>query len=245
MKVSYGGVYSNTVGIAAFTKVHRPILPGTRDRLVAVMGRDGALDYGSDAEPKYITCEFYLHGATVETYRGYVRSIAEWLSVGLAQLIFEDEPSVYYMARPVGSVEDEQTLLLGRGKITFVVPSGYAEAVTTVTATAFPAENAGTLPCHGIVTVTMAQAADDIKITLAETGEYILLIKDAVRWPVSLEIGDEIVIDTDKRLVTVQANDARAGVSYLSDWFKIPTGDFSITTNKLADVEVTYRELYR
>ena len=97
--------------------------------------------------------------------------------------------------------------------------------------------NAGTKPCDCIVTCDMtADSTGGLRITLVETSEYLDLDR-------SLSNGDEVIFNTQTRMVTVNSSDARGDIDFDSTWFKLPVGTWTIlsdTTN--TDMEVTYRQ---
>ena len=97
--------------------------------------------------------------------------------------------------------------------------------------------NSGTKPCDCIVTCDMtADSTGGLRITLVETSEYLDLDR-------SLLNGDEVIFNTQTRMVTVNSSDARSDIDFDSTWFKLSVGAWTIlsdTTN--FDMEVTYRQ---
>ena len=97
--------------------------------------------------------------------------------------------------------------------------------------------NSGTKPCDCIVTCDMtADSTGGLRITLVETSEYLDLDR-------SLSNGDEVIFNTQTRMVTVNSSDARGDIDFDSTWFRLPVGAWTIlsdTTN--ASMEVTYRQ---
>ena len=122
------------------------------------------------------------------------------------------------------------TLLTGATDPTLTVTQGYMENPLDGT-------NAGTKPCDCIVTCDMtADSTGGLRITLVETSEYLDLDR-------SLSNGDEVIFNTQTRMVTVNSSDARGDIDFDSTWFKLPVGTWTIlsdTTN--AAFDVTYRQ---
>lgn len=99
-----------------------------------------------------------------------------------------------------------------------------------------PIVNDGTRPCPVRITATMTEAVSELKITLAETGEFILLTR-------ALNIGNVVIIDTNARTITVNGADARADVSFTSTWFALPSGAFTVTADPASTgIFILYRE---
>lgn len=225
-----------TLGIEMWTEWGRPILPEIRDRLLHIPGRIGAHDFGRELQPLYIPCKFLITGANVTALTAYARAIAAWLNVPEAkELIFGDEQDKFYMARPTGLTDRWQMVQLSRGEVTFLVPDGCAYSIDTKAASAFPAQNAGTLPCPVIITATMAEAAPP-KITL-DTGEYIEIDR-------TLVAGDVVHIDTAQRTVHVNGADARDSVTFRSSpGLLLPVGNFSLIADPVSTtISIEYRE---
>ena len=118
-------------GIVSWQRWDRPILPGTRDHLIEILRRDGVYDFGYDLTETIIPCEFVIKAASASLLRQYARAVAAWLNVPeVKPLIFGDEQNLFYMARPIGPVSANEIITLGLCRVTFLVPAGYAEAVT-------------------------------------------------------------------------------------------------------------------
>ena len=227
------------LGIKTWHRVYRQILPGTRDRLLAIPGRDGAYDQGRDLEQLTIPCEFVLRGNSPADLRQYARVVAAWLNVREAkELVFSDEPELRYMARPTGPVDMEQIASIGIVKMSFLVPSGYAEAVTATTVTGASGNYTGTLPAPVIITLT-AVAGDTLTVTQEQfVGPPFIRLLDQ-----EFAGGETVVIDTEKRLVTVNGADARPGVDIDSDFenFKLLPGGFVVGAEGGAIESIVYR----
>ena len=225
-------------GIKAVQRIRREVLPATRDYLEYIRGMDGVLDYGKDDEEGYIGIRLWLASEDFGERIMYTDRIAGWLDTKeVKALIISDQPDKRYMARRVNRINIEGAGTDGHIDITFMYPEK-KQALTTKTATTFPAENTGTAPCPCIITATMTGPESSLKITLAETGEFVLINHD-------LEAADEVVIDTNSHEVTVNGDDARPDLSYLSDYFDLPVGEFNLETDEAADIEVEWRERWK
>jgi len=229
-------------GIISWTKIVRPALPDTRDRLLTVPGRRGVWDLGHDRAEIAISCEFVVRADSHELLRDRIRAIAAWLSVsGARELTFSDEPGIRYMARPSGLVSAEKIAgtAISTCQVTFLVPSGYAEAVTATTITGSSGNYTGTLPAPMKITLTAA-AGEALTITQGQYSSpapFIRLLDQG------FEGGEVVIIDTEKRLVTVNGADARPGVDIDSDFenFKLLPGGFVVGAEGGAIESIVYR----
>ena len=97
--------------------------------------------------------------------------------------------------------------------------------------------NAGTKTCDSIITCNLTAASTGgFRITQVESSEYLDLDR-------SLSNLDEIIFNTQTRMVTVNSSDAREDIDFDSTWFKIPVGTFNILPDTTAvTMEVAYRQ---
>ncbi len=243
--ITFNGRQSSdpSLGIKIWHRVYRSILPGTRDRLLTIPGRDGVYDIGRDLEQLIIPCEFVLQTTSPAELRQRARAVAAWLNVRDAkELIFSDEPDLHYLARPTGPVDIEQIIGIGIVKMSFLVPSGYAEAVTPTIITGSTGTYGGTLPAPMVITLTAA-AGDTLTITQGQYSSpapFIRLLDPG------FEGGEVVIIDTEKRLVTVDGADARPDVDIDSDFenFVLLPGAFVISAEGGVVESIVYRERY-
>jgi hypothetical protein len=121
----------------------------------------------------------------------------------------------------------------------FTALTGASSASLTITQayTKSPLEgtNSGTLPCHCEIIITMETASTELKVTLQETSEYVEL-------DYSLNIADEIKWNTQMRTITVNDVDVRDSITFDSQWFKLPVGDFTLVAEPSeVMLQATYR----
>jgi len=227
------------LGIAAITKVIRAVAPGTRDRLLEIVGRDGVYDFGSDKKVGLITVRFAIESVDKVERRGYAREVAKWLNTKtLKPLIISDEPHIQYLARPINEIPVEEVAIWGKIEVNFLVPNVYGEAVEATTYNTFPAQNDGTVECFGTIRATVKETANTLKITRQDSQEFVLLKRD-------LAINDVVVIDTAKRLITVNGIDRRAEVDITSTYFEFPVGEFTLTADPATtELSVEFRPRY-
>ena len=128
---------------------------------------------------------------------------------------------------------------IGIIEVNFVAPDPFAYALESKVADTFPAVNAGTAPCPALITATITEQTDSLKIALQETGEYIEIIPESDFTP-----GDTITLDTAQRMATLNGEDVRRDMTILSTpGLLLPTGEFTLTANPAsAEIEIEYRE---
>lgn len=110
----------NDYGIIA-KSVNRPLLPNLIKKEVITSGKSGSWDFNSNQyENRIITVDISNIETSIENLRINARNLASWLSqTSYKQLIFDDEPTKYYLAKVYSAVDFENIKRLGKGKITF------------------------------------------------------------------------------------------------------------------------------
>lgn len=111
----------NEFGLIMYSK-NRPVLPEIKDASEELPGMDGEYDYSEvnpDKEVKYkarpIDIEFSLKEPNPKLLRIKANKIAAWLACGEKQLIFDDEPDKYYLAKVVNKLDlDNQIVTVKR-----------------------------------------------------------------------------------------------------------------------------------
>lgn len=97
-------------------------------------------------------------------------------------------------------------------------------------------QNAGTKPCNAEIEIDIQEDAEDLKVTLAETGQYIELDR-------AVTAGETIVVNTKNRTLTVDGEDAREDITFSSRWFMLPVGTFTVSVEpNNAHMTITYRQ---
>lgn len=126
---TYNSVHSSTYDIVAKT-VDRPILPTLRQRELIVPGKHGTYDFNDNTfENRIIQVELRYIGTSFEELRTRTRQIASWLNAydGKKNLVFDDEPDKWYVAKIYSSVGLANLFKLGETTIQFECePFAYA-----------------------------------------------------------------------------------------------------------------------
>ena len=104
-----------------FKSIDRPILPTMRKREMVIPGKNGVYDFGDNTyDSRIISVLIQYIGASFNDLRLRARDIASWLSKNsYRELIFDDEPDKYYLAKIYGQVSLENLLALGKATIQF------------------------------------------------------------------------------------------------------------------------------
>lgn len=234
-------------GILSWTKIVRPALPDTRDRLLTVPGRGGVWDMGHDRAELTIPCEFVVKADSHELLQQRIRAIAAWLGIdGVRELTFSDEPGIRYMARPAGLVTADKVAgtKVCACRANFLVPFGYAESISPTIITGSSGSYSGTLPAPMVITLTAAATPGD-SLTITQ-GQYSSPAPFIRLLDQGFEGGEVVIIDTEKRLVTVDGADARPDVDIDSDFenFVLLPGAFVISAEGGVVESIVYRERY-
>lgn len=120
MNFTFNGQSSADFGLVVKSK-DRPLLPRIRQTYETVPGRDGTYDFSDNTlEDRVleVTCSFVA--ASVGELRYVARNLAAWLyTTAKSQLIFDDEPDIYYMGRLENQVSLDQLVALGEFTLQF------------------------------------------------------------------------------------------------------------------------------
>ncbi len=133
MGFTFDGVHSKNMKITARI-VSWQVSPAPRNAFEVIPGRMGIADLGSDTSEKYIKviCNIFPQHSFTEVIH-LLDDVAEWLNpnLGLKQLVLDDIPNRYFLARLVEEVDCERILRsAGSFELTFVCPDPYGYAIT-------------------------------------------------------------------------------------------------------------------
>ena len=189
-----------------------------RNFTTTVPGKYGVADFGADFDYREITvhCNIYPK-ANFTALVSALDDIAAWLDPvqGLRQLVFDDVPDRYFMARLNDAVDCERLIRsAGSFDLKFFCPDPFAYAITDegvhiITRTI---GNIESLPVYRIEGVITAGASNYISIT---TNGSELKIVNA-----TLSEGETLVVDTDKMtayVVDENGETLRNGLPYLQE----------------------------
>ena len=116
----YNGISSRTYGVIS-KSTSRPILPALRRKELTIPGKHGTYSFGSDVyDNRIVSVDIAYVGDTLNEFRLHARDIAVWLSqTSYKELIFDDEPDKYYLAKIYNDIGLETLYTLGEATIQF------------------------------------------------------------------------------------------------------------------------------
>jgi len=238
MGFSYNDITSASMGIKARLTSWQ-VCGKLRNFTTTVPGKYGVADFGADFDYREITahCSIYPKHSFAALVSA-LDDIAVWLDPvqGLRQLIFDDVPDRYFMARLNDAVDCERLVRSsGSFELKFFCPNPFAYAITDET---FSLTEAGThtvarvigkvesLPLYRTEGEMTPGASNYISIT---TNGSELKIVNA-----TLSAGEALIVDTDKMtayVVDANGDTLRNGLPYLQE-LNFPTlhvGDNTVT----------------
>ena len=224
MGFQYNGISSQSMNIKArLTGWQR--VPTLRSNTEIVPGKAGLADFGADSGERYIdvSCNVYPQ----KTFAGLVAVLdraAAWLdpTVGTKQLVLDDVPDRYFMARLNAAVECERLLRSsGSFDLTFFCPDPFGYAIEDETFSITEAGNStvtriiGNMesnPIYRIEGVITSGASNSISITT--NGQELKIVN------ATLAAGETLVVDTDRMTAYVEDADGmilRNALPYLEE----------------------------
>jgi predicted phage tail component-like protein len=132
MGLIFGGISSQSMKIKARLTSWQAS-PSLRNSFVTVPGKAGVADFGCDSAERIVTvsCSVYPQRSFADLV-SVLDGMAEWLNPvnGLKQLVLDDVPDRYFMARLSEAVDCERLLRsAGTFDLRFVCPDPYAYAL--------------------------------------------------------------------------------------------------------------------
>lgn len=116
----YNGIHSDTYSLV-MKSIDRPLLPPLRKRDLTIPGRHGSYDFsGNTYDNRILSMEISYLGNSISALRSRAREISAWLSqTENKQLIFDDEPEKYYLAKIYDAISFENLFLIGKTTLGF------------------------------------------------------------------------------------------------------------------------------
>lgn len=118
--VTFNGMHSSNYK-AYLRSDNRMILPTLNKREISIPGKNGTYDFDENTyENKKIDVHFTIVETSLIELRLKARQIALWLSTTTKkQLIFDDEPDKYYMAKIYGNISLDEIAYTGTFSVSF------------------------------------------------------------------------------------------------------------------------------
>jgi predicted phage tail component-like protein len=264
---TFGGVHSSNFGIFMQTKKYH-VLPQTRDIEQVIYGRPGVYDVKTEHGNRLITLDLVVVGNDRTDCINNIHAFSAAINPmnGYQQLIFDDDPDFYYMAKYTSSGQQpEVTYSMNTGAFTvqFKCDSPFKYAVTpqnewwpapyqgTVTLT-----NNGNQPCPVQIQIQPPSAAQPpgsagLGTTGGNgansvTGVTITINGDTVTYTGEITGNDVVVIDTGN--FTVTKNGQNALQYWEGDFPQLQPGQNTVTEHDQsgvgANITFIYDEIY-
>ena len=219
----YNGISSQGMKVKA-RLTNWQLSPSLRNSFVTVPGKHGVADFGADSAERYIIvkCGVFPQRDFAELV-SVMDGVAEWLdpSRGLGELILDDVPDRYFMARLSEAVDCERLIRsAGRFDLKFVCPDPFAYALTDETYTAAAAGS------HTVTRLKGSAASEPVYslkgVIPSGASTYISLITNGAELRVvgALASGETLVIDSGMvtaKVVNAQGATLRNGLPYLQE----------------------------
>ena len=258
MGFSYNDISSKSMGLKARLTSWQ-VCGGMRNFTTTVPGKYGVTDFGADFDYREINvaCNIYPTHSFYSLV-GVLDDISTWLDPmqGLKQLIFDDVPDRYFMARLNDKVDCERLIRsAGNFSMNFFCPDPFAYAITdenyliesegshTITRQTGNVESNPMYRLKGIIT---SGVNNSISVT---TNGLEMKIVNAV-----LLAGETLVIDSDKMTAYVEDENGiilRNALPYLEEIqfpsLHVGTNTLAITTNNavFTALEIKARSRWR
>lgn len=239
---SFGGIHSGDYGVYLAGK-QPDWLPKTRDYEIAIYGRAGLTDFGSDLDVRPVLINLSMLGSD---RRDLIENILSFGALfnpleGYKQLVFDDDPGRYYLAKYTSAVTESQikfTINRADFQLGFkcddpFIYSAFPKtpswaAVAGAEKTLF---NEGTAQTPVVMTLTASTAVSNVQIGI--NGIYAI-------YNGTINPGDTVVIDTGE--MTYQKNGVNAIQYWSGDFPKLQPGQNTIDCNVALNLTLSYRE---
>jgi predicted phage tail component-like protein len=220
---TFGSIHSSTYGIRATNRVTR-VLPEVNDSYIQIPGRHGSFLFSGELADRLIEVECVISKATLANLSAEIRNIAAWLyTTDRESLSFDDEPTLYYLAKTEGQIDLEQIASVGRFTITFrCEPLAYGpEQQADFVSDQATINNPGTFEALPVFEAIFTAVAAEWKITLG--AKYVRVLHD-------FQIGDTLEVNCATGAVLVNGVRAMDKLDWQnSEFFTLPPGENTLT----------------
>lgn len=250
MGFSYNDISSSDMGIKARLTSWQ-VCGGLRNYTASIPGKSGVADFGADFDYREINVSCSI--APKKNFRSLVAvldDISLWLDPtdGLKQLVFDDVPDRYFMARLYEKVDCERLLVRSAGSfdLKFFCPDPFAYAVEdeeyTISSTGSHTvrRTKGNIDSHPVYRIRgVISSAASRYITITANGVELKIVN------ATLTASETLVVDTDMMTAWVEdanENVLRNGLPYLSE-LNFPTLAVGNNTVAVAANNATFTSL--
>ncbi|KMY63338.1 Phage protein [Geobacillus stearothermophilus] len=237
---SFNGKHTREMNILV-TGLKIPLVSNMKDTYESVPGRDGNILFPGWLDDKRMECTLGVRCARSERI-AKLREVARWLyTKERKQLIFDDSPDVYYMAKVSGQVDVEHLQGISLVKVAFQAePFAYSVNKTSVSKQITASDKQITLVNNGTYDVFPV-----IKVSNANTNSLSLALgNDKLNISNALQTSDILTIDCDE--MTVLLNDTNILDKTTGTFLTLRPGTnvMTIEAQNTLNVSVEWRERF-
>lgn len=249
-----GFTYDDTTSASMGLKAHLTswqVCGGLRNYTASIPGKSGVADFGSDFDYREInvSCSI-LPKRSFASLVSVLDDISLWLdpTAGLKQLVFDDVPDRYFMARLYERVDCERLLVRSAGSfdLKFFCPDPFAYAVDdeefTISSTGSHTvkRDKGNVESHPVYRIKgVITSGVSNYITITTNGSELKIVN------ATLAATETLVVDTDMMTAWVEDSNGdvlRNGLPYLSE-LNFPTLSVGNNTVAVAANNATFTRL--
>lgn len=248
---------ASSSGVFKTNAIRRQMIAPIETDIKVIRGKGGGIAQKSFLGIREIEIDVTIMRTNNTDLRTFVENtIIPWLyTEDDKKLIFSDEPSRIYYGKLSGDTEIEDFLGMGEVTLKFICadPFKYRDfeqtffAGTSVTASAFTVNNAGTAPTYPKIRIVPTVAVTWIKITNQTTGKVMLLHNIGG----AIDAWKTIIVDCNLNRIYDETGGTRRDyiLDLTSDYFPLAKGNNSllfeanVTPNNVS-ARVIYTERY-
>ncbi|NNV07493.1 phage tail family protein [Geobacillus sp. MMMUD3] len=237
---SFNGKHTREMSILV-TDLKIPLVSNMKDTYESVPGRDGSILFPGWLDDKRMECTLGIRCTRSERI-AKLREVARWLyTKERKQLIFDDSPDVYYMAKVLGQVDVEHLQGISLVKVAFQAePFAYSVNKTSVSKQVTASDKQVTLVNNGTYDVFPL-----IKVSNANTNSLSLTVGgDKLTISNTLQTSDVLTIDCDEMTVLLNETNVldKTTGTFLS--LKPGTNVMTVEAQNTLNVLVEWRERF-
>lgn len=207
-----------------------------------IPGRKGTIKQSKRRPERILGVNFTINAASSLEIREKVDELSELLNTEEeAPITFTDEINKTYFGMLDGKPDWDEFIYQGKGIIDFVCfdpdKIGLEKTYDFVNDTVSPVNN-GTALTKPTITATFTATATEFRVTHAESGQYVRIIRNFV-------VGDVLELDFAKEKVTLNGIVNMTLLDWAnSDFFELKPGSntLNVTPVGVANTEITYQE---
>jgi predicted phage tail component-like protein len=211
---TFAGEHSSTYHVRLL-KSPLSILPGTRDKIITLSGRHGALRMLPDLGERHLSLECWLEAESITELHERAERVRAWLNPlrGEQQLILDSVPEKYYMAAYAGwGMGAEIVSQQGKFALDLVCADPFSYAVVpdivTVTTSSYAHNQRGSAPAEPLFRLQGTSLGGAQRLTV-QAGTQIVSYSGA------LATGDWLEIDCAAKTAVRVSGQTRTRVLHL------------------------------